>query len=254
MKSLLNLSLILLPVLLVACASAPEDRRPQAIQAADRLEHRVTLKEVQISPREVQEDLQQALRLYQVADDQEGQARCHLKLARLHFRRQELDRARTHLAEAKVIAERIGNRRFQYEGALLQARLSNRREDFEQALALAASPIEKAVALVYLGRAREGYPLIRSHLDQAADASDDYAFVLFHYADVSEDTGAAQTALGLYRQEGDHLGVANTLLLLGRIARNQGLKQQARGYYQRALASARALGDERLIRLAQAGL
>ncbi len=231
-------------LVLAACSSTPPDTRPQAIQTAENLEERVNQSQVQMVPRQVEDELTRALNLYAVADHQEGQARCHLKLARIYYRMGNQEQVRSHLVEAERIANRLDHNRFRYEAALLQARVSGQAEDYERAGEYASSAIEKAVVKVYLGDPQGAYQQLSG---DAEAAPDDYSFVYYHYAEATGDKSVAQKALDLHRNSGNHYGVANTLFLLGRINRDAGDRQEARGYFERAMAAARALGDEALI-------
>jgi tetratricopeptide (TPR) repeat protein len=232
-------------VLLTACSSTPPDTRPQAIQTAENLEERVSQRQVQLVPRQVEDELTRALNLYAVSDNQEGQARCHLKLARLHYRMGNQDDLQFHLVEAERIANRLDHDRFRYESALLRARLSGKAEDYERAGEYASSSIEEAVVRVYLGDPEGAYRLVSG--GDVESAPDDYSFVYHHYAEAAKDAGVARKALEIHREYGNHHGVASTLFLLGRISRDAGNPQQARGYFERAFAAARALDDEALM-------
>ena len=237
-------SALLCGLLLSACSSTPPDTRPQAIQTAENLEERVSQRQVQLAPRQVEDELTRALNLYAVSDHQEGQARCHLKLARLHYRMGNRDEVQFHLAEAGQIADRLDHNRFRYETALLKARMSGAAEDYERAGEYASSSIEKAVVKVYLGDPKGAYQQIGG---DAESAPDDYAFVYYHYAEASGDENVAQKALDLHRTHDNYYGVASTLFLLGRINRDAGDPQEARGYFERAFAAARAMEDETLM-------
>jgi len=240
---------------LLACASSPPpDTRPWSVQTAERLERTLGPDRVALAPRQAVEDLERALQLYSLADDQEGQARCHIKLARLYLRSDDEAQAGSHLANARRIAGRLGRRPLQFESALLTGRLSNRREDFEQALGYAGSPIEQAVALTYLGRLEQAYQLVRPHLATADTAPDDFAFVLHRYAVSSRDMATARQSLELYKQTDNHLGAASALYLMGQIATENRNPGQARGYLERALVVSRALSDRSHVQRVEAAL
>ena len=240
--------------LLAACAGAPPDTRPWSVQTAERLEHSLTPERVALAPRQATEDLERALRRYALADHQEGQLRCHLRLARLYLRSGAAADARPHVADASRIAARLGDPDARFQSALLEARLSNRRADYEAALAAAAAPIQVATVLTYLGRTDEAYRAIRPHLEQAGEAAADYAFVLYHYARLSRDMETARRALELYKQSDNPAGTAGALFLMGRIAQEKQAPALARGYLERALAVSRALKDDDSIRRIETAL
>ena len=239
--------------LMGACASPPPDTRPWSVQTAERLEQSLTPDRVALAPRQAADDLERALRHYALADDQRGQLRCHLKLARLYLQSGAQTQAGTHVAQAERIAARLGDPAARYQGALLAARLSNRRADYETALAAATLPIETATVLTYLGRNEEAYGIISPHLESAEEIPADYAFVLHHYARQTRQMEPALRALKLYKQSDDPAGTAATLYLMGRIAQDNGEPGLARGYLERALAVSRALEDkESMLRITAA--
>lgn len=242
-------------VLLAACAGAPPpDTRPWSVQTAERLEHSLTPDRVALAPQQAAEDLERALRHYALADNQEGQLRCHLKLARLYLQLGAAENARPHVADALRIAARLDDPSPRFQSALLEARLSNRRADYEAALDAAVTPIEVATVLTYLGRTDEAYRAIRPHLEQAGEAAADYAFVLHHYARQSRDMEAARLTLELYKQSDNPAGTAGALYLMGRIAQEKQAPAWARGYLERALAVSRALEDNDSVRRIETAL
>lgn len=206
-----NCLLACVTVLITACASQPADDRPWSIRSAEKLESTLTQERTILAPDRSVEDLKRALRFYSLADDQQSQARCHLKLARLHFRLGKMDQMRPHLQNAMQIAHRLNNTQMQYDSSLLMARLENRSEAFNKVLPYATKPIHKAVILTYLSRPVEAFELIRPHLDHAEEAADDFAFVLYHYAENSFDLTYAKRALSLYKMTDNHFGTANSL-------------------------------------------
>lgn len=231
-------------MLLASCASQPPDERPITIQTAERLEASLSAERVRLAPEQAATDLERALLLYSLADDQGGQVRCHLRLTRLYYILGEWTLAQNHLKQGAEAAARLGDARALYESALLQGRLNGRKQDYETALSHALRPIEKAVALTYLGRTEEAYALIRGRLDQADADPDDYAFVLQAHARAVGDLRLAQRALDLFKQADNAPGIAGTLELMGHIATGAGRHDLARGFYERALVVNRARGDQ----------
>ncbi len=231
-------------MLLASCASQPPDERPITIQTAARLEASLSAERVRLAPEQAASDLERALLLYSLADDQGGQVRCHLRLTRLYYLLGEWTLAQDHLKQGAEAAARLGDAHALYESALLRGRLNGTKQDYETALSHALRPIEKAVALTYLGRTEEAYALIRGRLDQADADPDDYAFVLQAHARASGDLTLAQRALDLFKQADNAAGIAGTLELMGHIATGAGRHDRARGFYERANVVNRARGDQ----------
>lgn len=239
---------LLILIGIAACTNRPPDLRPWSTRTAEQLETTLSMERARFAPMQAVNDLERALRLYAMSDNQEGQARCHLLLARLYLKLGESDLQASHLVHAERIARRLQHPVFLYDSALLRARLSGEPTDFEKALEYADTPLQKATVLTYLGRSGEAFGLIPRQMGEATEHPDDYAFILFRYANQVGDAKSAQRALDFYKQADNHQGIAGSLMLLGRLARDRGDKDLARDYMERALATSRALDDERKIR------
>ncbi len=236
------LTAVLVPCI-VACAAPPTSSEPPSLQHARKLEARVSAQTVYTSPQQALADLQRALHLYSLVDEREGQLRCHLKLVRIYIRTGETDYARRNLAQAKAIAEMLQAPEYLYDSYLLEARLTGRQADFEKTLKISPGPIQRAVVLTYLNRVDEAYRLIETKIDQADDAPEDFAYVLYEYASKRRHLDAAETALELFKKIDHHRGIANALHLLAQINIENGHLAVARQYYKRALAVIISLGD-----------
>ncbi len=210
---------------------------------ARKLEVRTDAQAVNVSPQRAVADLQQALHLYSLIDDREGQVRCYLKLARIYIGLEQSDKAQQQILRAKAIAESLRVPEYLYDSYLLEARLTGQKKGFEKALAWATSPIQRAVVLTYLSRVDEAYKLIRPKIDQAEDASDDFAYVLYEYARKRRQVGAAERALGLFKKIDHHRGICNALHLLAQIYKANGQMELSKQYYQRALTVSISLND-----------
>jgi tetratricopeptide (TPR) repeat protein len=230
-------------VMLVACAGQPVDERPWTLRTAERLETSLSPERIRLAPREAKEDLERALELFALVDNQHGQARCHLKLARLYLGFGDGARASGHLESAERIAGRLGSAPLRYESLLLKARLSDKTADYQRALAFARTPVQKAVVQTYLDQPGVAYQTLRPHLDEAGEAPEDYAFVLYGYARMAGDLDVARKALDLYKHADNPPGIAASLYLMGRIARDREQPTDSRGYFERALVVARASRD-----------
>jgi len=228
---------------IVACGAPISKPDPPTLSTARKLESRTDAQAVNESPQRAVTDLKQALHLYSLIDDREGQVRCNLKLVRLYIGLEQTDNARQYLQRAKKIAESLREPDYLYDSYLLEARLSGQKADFEKALGWSTTPIQRAVVLTYLSRVDEAYRLIEPKMDQAEDAPDDFAFVLYEYARKSQHAGAAQTALGLFKKIDRYRGICNALHLLAQIYKANGQLKLAQRYYERALTVSISLDD-----------
>ena len=245
---------LLLGVCCGACGVLPEEQGPPSLRAAEDLEGALSSARVQQSPEQALIDLERALRLYSLVDDRAGQVRIHVKLARLYYRLGQREKAILHLDRALDVSSRLGDARQLYDVYLLDGRLRDRRESYERALEFANGPIQKAVALSYLGRTQEAYRLVQGHSRQAKEAPDDAAFVVYEHARSSGDPAVAEQALALYKHADNHGGIADALYLTGQLHRRNGDLGQYRDYLERALTVSRALGDETRTRAIKAEL
>jgi tetratricopeptide (TPR) repeat protein len=227
------------------CASPPAETGPATLQQAERLEQGVTAERLRRSPAPAIQDLQHALALYSLADDQAGQARCHLALARVRFLQNQPAEAIGHVAAAEQAMQGLDDAALLYQLHLLKGRLADSADDYEQALRYATQPIERAVALTYLGRIDEAHGAIRTHIDDETEYADDVGFVLYAVAKQSFDAATARQALAFYKQADNPVGIADSLYLLARIHLAADDVLNARVYLQRALVVSRALGDTR---------
>lgn len=202
---------IFLLVLLAGCVSSAVTEGPETLLEAGRLERSVTSLRVRAAPSQAVADLERALRLYALSDDEDGQLRCHLKLARMGFALGEQAMAVEHLDASLLISDRLG-----LPAHLYQARIRKAPDGFHLALGFARTPIERAVALTYLGRVEEARALVRAHLDEVEGEADDLAFVLYTYAKQAADVASAEQALALYKAAENPVGTADALYLLAR--------------------------------------
>jgi tetratricopeptide (TPR) repeat protein len=243
----------LLAVALAGCAARAPTYPPGLRGEAQRTEAQVTGARMRLAPAQSIIDLKGVLHLYSLLDDQAGQARIHLRLARLQMAMAEPDAARSHLQAAAVVARRLGDRRLLYDSHFLLARLDGDRRGYETALGYADSPLQRAVVLAYLDRPEQAYrELGRAHGGEDENP-DDRAFVLYRYARARGDRGVAEQALALFKQAENGAGIADSLYLLGRLAADAGRVAAARTYLERGLTVAGALGDgQRVDRYRQA--
>jgi tetratricopeptide (TPR) repeat protein len=227
------------------CASRPSASGPASLQEAQRLETDVSADRLRQSPTRAVADLLHALELYALADDLDGQARCQLRLARIRFMQNRREEAAGHLAEAAWAANLLADTGYLYQTHLIRGRLQDSAREYERALSHAGRPIEKAVALTYLGRIDEAHAVIRGAIDTNTPQPDDYGFVLYAAAKRSRDLPTAQQALDFYKLADNPVGIADSLYLLARIHMAAQGRETARAYLQRALVVCRALGDTR---------
>lgn len=228
---------------IVACAARSPEPEPPSLSAARKLEDRSDAQAVGTSPEKAVTDLHQALHLYSLVDDREGQVRCYLKLTRIYIGLGQTDNAQLHLARANAIAETLQVPVYLYDSYFLEARLTGQKTSFETALSWAETPIQRAVVLTYLSRVDEAYRLIEPVMGQAEDAPDDFAFVLYEYARIRRNAGAAQGALVLFKKIDHHRGICNSLHLLAQIYKANGKLELAQQYYERALTVSISLDD-----------
>ena len=237
------LFLLALLALASGCASPPAKTGPASLEQAQRLERGVTAERLRQSPAAAIQDLQRALTLYSLADHQAGQARCHLALARIRFLQNQPVETIDHVAAAEQAMQGLDDATLLYQLHLLKGRLADSADEYEQALRYATQPIERAVALTYLGRIDEAFGVIGTHTDDETEYADDYGFVLYAVAKQSFDAATARQALAFYKQADNPVGITDSLYLLARIHLAAQDVLNARVYLQRALVVSRALGD-----------
>ncbi len=225
------------------CASPPAETGPATLQQAERLERAVTAERLHTSPSRAVDDLQRALLLYSLADDQPGQSRCHLALARVRLLQNQPAEAVAHVMGAEQAMQGLDDDSLFYQLHLLKGRLADSTEEYAQALHHASLPIERAVVLTYLERIDEAHAAIRTHIDSETGQPEDYGFVLYAVAKHTFDSATALKALAFYKLADNPVGIADSLYLLARIHLAAQDVLNARVYLQRALVVCRALGD-----------
>jgi Tfp pilus assembly protein PilF len=250
MPALCLLCVLTLVLALGACAAGGPKYPPGAAGRAEWLEDEVSGQVVRESPETALVELDEALRLYSLLDDQAGQVRMHLRRARLLMASGQPEAARPHLHAAREVANRLGDQGMGYEAQLLLARLDDDPVGYEAALSLAATPLQRAVALTYLGQVDQAHEALRRAPDATAEQADDYGFVLYRYARAHADPVTAEEALVRFKQAENFVGIADTLCLLGQIQRAAGEEMLAQGYFARALTVSRALGDAARVQVA----
>ena len=198
------------------------------------------------------ENYKQAHRIYALRDDRQGRLRTHLALAHLYYLHEKPDAARQNAQQALKIAQSLPEQPEFFRIHLLLGKIKTMPDHFQQALEHAKTPLEKAMALVYLERVEEGWQRIQN--EKPVSHLGDHAFVWFAYGKRLKQEKAVQHALALYKKSDDFHGVSNALYLLARISLSHGDRNRAKDYFERALAVNKALGQPQRILAIEAAL
>ncbi len=142
----------------------------------------------------------------------------------------------------------VGNFNVTYETQLILGRAFDESQAYERALSAARAPVDRAVALSYLGNPTEalGY-LDANSIDRPADR----AFVLYRYGVAAESGAHLERAHYFYGLAGDPRGLADALVALARLARTAGNETAALNYADRAARTLLAIGDAERARSVQ---
>ncbi len=189
----------------------------------------------------------EALRLFSLLDDRDGQLRSHLNLTRLYLLQNQSIKASQHLEFAQHLIIETNNQTQLYLAALLAGKLNNNSHDFQSALNVASTPIEKAVVETYLKNYQQAYAYIQYEQPKNTAEIDDLAFVLLQYSRYANHADAAEKALNLFKLNENTLGISDTLYVLGLIAKKQEKPLIAKQYFIRALEVNVAINDSQRI-------
>lgn len=233
------LKLLVLPTLLSACASAPTPL-PNILTDIDPIEqdaiNALKLNLVQ----QARTGLDAALVKYRMLDDLEGQWRIHLTNTKLANNRGDRVTANSEVDRLRELAELINTDFVRYHTYILLGQIKQQKSYFRSALEVTATRLQQAVALTYLDRIEEAMALIDAgKVDHPADR----AFILFRYALTTSNEVDLQRALTVYKLAEDSRGVADTLVLLSRLAQQDDDPGKARIYGRRAINVLTSLGD-----------
>jgi len=228
---------------LTGCLGVPTPQGSPTLREAMRLEAAATSQRSLVAPGQSLEDLGRALRLFSLMDDIPGMVRVHLSIARL-FEQHNQPREATHHAEQALQLEHNGlDPVYLYRTYLMVGRLKADKEMFEKALAFTHQPLQKAVALTYLGRHTEAFAMSGRQQETNVTQVADLAFVLHGYARSKLDADAASRALEMYKRADDYQGIADSLRLLAYIATEQKNQAAAKDYGVRAMRVESAMRD-----------
>ena len=250
-KYLSSLIFLIIPVVFILSACSSKEVKPPApIETkAERLEKRSHADTRKYDYPAATEAAHDALVLYALLDDREGQLRSHVNLTRLYLLQDQRNKAEKHLGKAKSLAAEMDDHSQIYQVHLLSGKLNNDESEFRQALDTANSPLEKAVAETYLQNYDQAYALIENEPPVSSIEEDDTAFVLLQYARYADHAEAGQSALTLFKKNENTIGISDSLYVLATIAKKQGDNTKAEHYLRRALEVNLAMGDKRRIEI-----
>lgn len=244
-----TLALVML-TLLSACASAPAPQ-PTILTKIDPIEQDAINALKLNLPQQARSGLDAALLKYQMLDDLEGQWRIHLTNTKLANGKGDAATANSEVDRLLELAELINTDFVRYHTYILLGQIKKERSYFQSAIRVTATPLEQAVALTYLDRIGEAMALIDPNkLDHPADR----AFVLFRHGLAGGNDVDLQRALAFYKLAEDSRGVADTLVLLSRMALQKNNSQLAEIYGKRAVRVLTSMGDLQRANLIQAWL
>ncbi len=237
------LSLLLLCVL-IGCSSSPE---PPPDQVRDPLEQNAIDALREGAVQEIDNALAAALASYRRLDNLPGQWRVHLMQANYYLSQNRLDEARAADTQLQRIAAQLPARRdVAYQSALVRGKIGTDPAAFRQALALAANPLEKAIALTYLGDVATAVATLDPN---DSDHPADRAFIAYQYARSTDRALDFMQALHFYRLAQNPRGIADSLLSLAQIAQHKGERAAAQDYGLRAAHALEATGDSERARV-----
>jgi tetratricopeptide (TPR) repeat protein len=230
-----------LSIFLTACASPQINSQRTTSSEAERLESDVSMLRIQLEPALAISDLDRALRLYALIDDQTGQARTHLKLVNVYSILGKTGMAKMHLAHAEQLIPYLNDTELVFDIRFLSARLSNDASVFSSLLPFAKSVMQQALVLTYLAEYSKAWHLIENMSELAQQKPVDYAFVALQYARNDLDVTAAEQALTYYKKADHHRGIAAALQVLSEVFEKAGDTDIATQYRKRADVTLRAL-------------
>ncbi len=190
-----------------------------------------------------------ALLLYALLDDREGQLRSHINLTRLYLLQEQRDKAEKHLIKARSLIQEMDDQLQVYHVHLLTGKMNHDQGEFQQALNTANSPLEQAVAKTYLQNFDQAYALIENEQPVTLTEDDDTAFVMLQYARFADHEDAGEKALALFKKNENTPGISDSLYVLAMIAKKQGDSTKAEQYLRRALEVNLAMGNKHRIEI-----
>lgn len=226
-------------VLLSACASAPTPQ-PYIFTDIDPIEQNAINALKLNLVQEARTGLDAALVKYRMLDDLEGQWRIHLTNTKLANGSGDRVTANSEVDRLRELAELINTDFVRYHTYLLLGQIKQQKSYFQSAFEVTATPLQQAVALTYLDRIEEAMALIDAG---KPDHPADRAFILFRYALSSGNEVDLQRALTVYKLAGDPRGIADTLVLLSRLASQDDDLGKAQIYGRRAISVLTSMGD-----------
>ncbi|XOV88775.1 MAG: hypothetical protein ACFHX7_02560 [Pseudomonadota bacterium] len=231
----LSLSLLLL---LFGCSSSPT---PPGEAGIHPLEQNAINALAMGTTTDIESALNAALSAYRLLDNLPGQWRIHLLRANYFLAGNQPDLARLETSElARIASQLSANPSLAYQTALMQGKTTNNPDAFRRALRLAATPLEQAVAMTYLGEVAAAAALLDP---QASDSPNDRAFVAYQYARTTGRPTDYKQALHYYRLGRNPRGIADALLALAQVAEQSGESETAQGFGLRAVHALEAAGD-----------
>ena len=246
----LILSIIVSLLILNGCSGKEVKESPAPIEnKAVQLEKRVQEETRKYDYPAATKSAHDALLLYALLDDQQGQLRSHVNLTRLYLLQEQRDKADKHLAKARSLAQEMDDQSQMYHIHLLSGKMNNDQDEFNQALITANSPLGKAVAETYLQNYDQAYLLIINEEPVSSTEEDDTAFVMLQYARFADHEEAGEKALNLFKKNENTVGISDSLYVLATIAKKQGDNTKAEHYLRRALEVNLAMGNKRRIEI-----
>ena len=249
-KNNIILSLLILATLFVlsACSGKEVNEAPAPIETkATRLEKRSQEETRKYDYPAATKAAHNALLLYALLDDREGQLRSHINLTRLYLLQEQRDKADKHLAKARSLAKEMDDQSQMYHIHLLSGKMNNDQDEFHKALVIGDTPLKKAVAETYLQNYDQAYALIENEEPESSTEEDDMAFVMLQYARFADHEEAGEKALEIFKKNENTVGISDSLYVLASIAKKQGDNKKAEHYLRRALEVNLAMGNKRRI-------
>lgn len=203
---------------------SPPSIRARALEASGALAHVASDYPV------AAQELQEALTLWEAAQDEAGVARCQLALALLAKDQGQYPEAMLRYSQSLALFERLGDRRQTANVLTNMGILAHLQGDYR----LSTRRFEASVALYRQLDDRRGIAYALSNLGLAARNQG-------HYDRAQE---LHDEALALRRAAGDELGVAYSLANLGLLAQNQGQLDDAQARQAASLAAFKRLGHQ----------
>ncbi|MGN7612361.1 tetratricopeptide repeat protein [Magnetococcales bacterium HHB-1] len=165
--------------------------------------------------------LKEAHKIHTLRDDQKGLLRTELGLTRLYLVTQQKKKAITTLKKATRLLSDQQDKKNLYNLHLLLGKIYRQQKDFQTAHQYAQTPLEKAITHTYLKQYKQAYNLLNKEGSLTQHPPNEVAFIFYMYGKNEQDIAALKEARQYYQRADNFFGIADTLLIMGRLYAKQ---------------------------------